>query len=271
MKIKIITSFIVLFLICFYGCNNDNSVLIPPEDPQNNTYVKVLTAESGTLKFELWSATSNPLRFGYNKIAFKVFENSTPKTSGFVKFFPWLNYSVPAPMKSTPVSAQFNYVDSMFMGYAVFTTITGSGASWAGKFNYNDTLYIDSTAFTVNAYSPAQIINIVDMQSSYTYYLSLVKPYQPVQGLNTFQCMLHRTTDEVNFEQVNDAHIYIMPWMDLMGHGSPNNVHPSYTSDGLYQGTINLSMGGQWSVYDTVYHENRKITQNIPPKFIFNP
>ena len=271
MKIKIIISFIVLFLVSFYGCNNNDSVTTPPEDPQNNAYVLVLSAESGNLKFELWSATSNTLRFGYNKIAFKVFENSTPKTTGFVKFFPWLNYSVPAPMKSTPVSAQFNYVDSlqMFTGYSVFTTITGSGATWKGTMNYNNPLYSDTADFTVNPYSAAQIIYILDMQTSDSYYLTLLKPYSPGQGLSTFQCMLHRTPDNVSYEQVNDAQIYIMPWMETMGHGSPNNVHPAYTTDGIYQGTLNFSMPGELSVYDTVYHNSHKITQNIPPKFNF--
>jgi len=261
---------IAAFIIIFYSCSNDSPVTPNNEDPQNSSYLKVLTAESGTLKFELWSVTSNPMRFGYNKIAFKVFENNSPKSNGFVKFFPWLNYSVPTPMKSTPVSAQFNFTDSMFTGYAIFNTITGSGASWKGTFNYNNQLYSDTADFTVNAYSAAQILTIIDMQSSYTYYLSLVKPYNPAQGFNTFQVMLHRTTDEVTFEQVNNAQIYIMPWM-TMGHGSSNNVHPAYTTDGIYQGTLNFNMPGSWTVYDTVYHDSHKITGNIPPKFIFNP
>jgi len=262
---------LVLTSVFLYHCGSDSTVTQVHEETGSSSYVKVLTAENGNLKFELWSATSNPMRFGYNKIAFKVFENNTPKNTGYVKFFPWLNYSVPTPMKSTPVSDQFNFTDSMFTGYAVFTTITGSGASWKGTINYNNQLYSDTVDFTVNAYTSAQIIYIQDMQSSYSYYLSLVKPYVPQQGFNTFQIMLHRTTNDVNFEQVNDAQIFIMPWMENMGHGSSDNVHPTYKSDGLYEGVINLSMPGQWAVYDTVYHASHKITGNIPPKFSFNP
>jgi YtkA-like protein len=265
---------LVLTSVLLYHCGSDNPVTNNTEENGSSTYTKILTSESGNLKFELWSATSNPnMRFGYNKIAFKVFENSSPKTTGFVKFFPWLNYTVPTPMKSTPVSAQFSYVDSLqlFTGYALFTTFTGGGATWKGTINYNNQLYSDTLDFTVISYSAAQIFYINDMQSSYHYYLSLVKPYSPVQGLNTFQCMLHRTTNDVDYEQVNNAQMYIMPWMENMGHGSSDNVHPQYKSDGIYQGVINLSMGGQWSVADTVYHNGNKITGSIPPKFIFNP
>lgn len=262
---------IIFAAALFYSCGSDDPITPANEDPQNS-YIKVLTAENGTLKFELWSATSNPMRFGYNKIGIKVFESSSPKTTGFVKFFPWFYWSSSQENRSTPVSPQFDYVDSleMFTGYAMFKTISGGGVQWNGRFNYNDQLFMDSVSFSVNSFSSAQIIYISDPQSSYIYYFSLVKPYSPVQGQNTYQCMLHRTLDELSFEQVNDAQIYIMPWMETMGHGSPNNVHPSYTSEGIYQGEVNFNMAGQWVVYDTIYHANHKLTGNIPPKFTFD-
>jgi hypothetical protein len=62
-----------------------------------------------------------------------------------------------------------------------------------------------------------------------------------------------------------------MPWMDAMGHGSTNNVHPHPIGGGIYEGNVNFNMPGEWSVYDTVYYGNIKITPNTPPKFIFNP
>lgn len=257
---------------CFWSCSNDNPVT-KNEEPTSNNYVKVVTAESGSLKFETWSATASSLRDGYNKIGFKVFENNQEKNSGFVKFFPKMYHWQSSPMHSTPIKAQYNYDNSsqLFTGYVVYTMHTDSSSFWYGFYNYNNQLQLDSAMFNVDYYPEAQVKGFSDFVAGVGYLITLVKPYSPQQGSNTFQCMLHRTIDYIYFEQIDDAHMYIMPWMGAMGHGSSGNIHPAYTSEGIYEGTVNFNMPGEWTVYDTVYYQNRKITPNIPPKFTFNP
>jgi hypothetical protein len=176
-------------------------------------------------------------------------------------------------MHSSPVKAQFDYDNSlqMFTGYVIFTMPTDTSSSWYGFYNYNNQLRVDSVMFNVAQYTTGQIKVFTDSQAGKTYLISLLKPNAPLQGMNAFQCMLHRTDDDINYEQVDDAQMFIMPWMDAMGHGSTNNVHPHPIGGGIYEGNVNFNMPGEWSVYDTVYYGNIKITPNTPPKFIFNP
>jgi hypothetical protein len=235
--------------------------------------MKVLTSQSGSIKIEIWSSTANVLRNSYNKVGIKFFENNSEKTSGFVKFFPKMYHWAGSPMHSSPVKAQFNYDNSarLFTGYMIFSMASDTSAFWYGFYNYNNQLYLDSALIPVEHYQYAQGKMFIDQQGGLSYMITLLKPFSPAQGLNTFQCMLHRTSDDINFEQVDDAAMYIMPWMETMGHGSANNVHPTPAGDGIYEGAVNFNMPGEWSVYDTVYYQNRKITPVIPPKFTFNP
>lgn len=263
---------LVLILAFFYSCSSDNPAG-NNGDPPNSEYAKILTAESGNLKFEVWSSTANYLRYGYNKVGFKVFENNQEKNTGFVKYFPKMYHWTNSPWHTTPVKSQFQYDASkgFFTGYVIYLMVTDSSSFWYGFYNYNNQLNVDSVMFNVAQYNDAQVRAFTDFQAGLGYFITLVKPYYPRQGLNTFQCMLHKTADYVYFDQVNDAQMYIMPWMDAMGHGSTNNVHPVHIGDGIYEGTVNFNMSGSWSVYDTVYYQNRKITPNTPPKFSFEP
>jgi hypothetical protein len=45
---------------------------------------------------------------------------------------------------------------------------------------------------------------------------------------------------------VNDYSIVLTPEMPSMGHGSPNNVNPTFSSNGHYTGKVNYTMTGDW-------------------------
>ncbi|MNR44863.1 hypothetical protein D3C85_1636520 [compost metagenome] len=38
------------------------------------------------------------------------------------------------------------------------------------------------------------------------------------------------------------------PEMPSMGHGSPNNVEPVITKNGIYKGKVNFTMTGDWKI-----------------------
>jgi len=272
MKNLILLITIIFSVIFFSGCS-DNTVNNKEDLTTSTDYIKVATAEGGNIKFEVWSATANVQRYGYNKVGFKVYENNQEKTSGFVKYLPKMYHWPGSPTHTTPVKTKYEYDASLhlFSGYIIYLMVTDSLSFWYGFYNYNDQLRVDSVLFNVEQYTSAQVKLFTDYQAGLGYFITLVKPYSPVQGANKFQCMLHRTSDYIYFEQVDDAQMYIMPWMVTMGHGSTHNLHPQYIGDGIYEGTVNFTMSGEWDVYDTVYYQNRKITPNNPPKFVFNP
>lgn len=250
----------------------DNNVINPTDPPQSN-YNKILTAESGSSKIELYNATANFFASGYNDLGIKFYVNNQLKTTGFVKFKPKMYHYFPnSPMHSSPASPEFTYNSDkgMFMGYASILMPTDTSMFWVGFFNYNNEASVDSVLFNVNSLNTSQVKMFNEPIGGWTYFITLISPYYPSQGLNNFKCLLHRTNNDIDYTEITNAQMFIRPWMDAMGHGSSNNVHPVYISGGVYEGSVNFNMSGLWSVYDSIKVDNTTITPQVSPKFTFD-
>jgi hypothetical protein len=270
MKYLLIFTFAALAVI--YACNDSGINPFEKKDPPPN-YNKVLTAEQGSTRFDFYSATGTTLMSGYNDVGFKVFIGGEEMETGFVKFYPKMIHPfLPNYWHSTPVSNQFNYDASknLFTGYASFFMVSDSNSNWFGFYNYNNTNHADSIMFNVIVNPDSQVRMFLDEQAQCSYYITVAVPMYPSIGPNDLKLLLHRSNDEVDFTQIDSAQMYIRTWMQSMGHGSSGNANPVYIGDGYYQGTINLTMSGTWTVYDSIYYQNRFITPNPTPKLYFN-
>lgn len=267
---KYIFPVLLLLSTVFYSCSTEDNPLIPPE---TSAYTKILTAESGNAKFELWSATGSVLSYGYNEIGFKVFVNGTEKTDGFVKYKPVMFHFVGQTGHSCPVSSAFYYNSSqkLYTGYTCYSMISDSASNgqWTGYYNYNNISFVDSIPFTVQ-YSDNQLIEWDDIVGSNSYVLTLLKPKTPRLGINTFEVLFHKYIGNNLYAEVDSAVMIVKPWMPAHGHGSSSNVNPINFGSGRYEGKVNFNMQGEWYVYDTIKINNAIVTKNNPPRFIFN-
>jgi len=262
---------LILFAgLLLYSCSNDSTT--NSNEPVNTDYQKIYTSESGSKKIECWSSTGNSIYYGYNNIGFKVYEGGIEKKTGFVKFYPKMYHSLNSPMHSSPVSSIFNYSSDkgFFTGYASFTMLSDSVSFWYGFHNYNNEFSIDSVLFNVAASDVNQIRAWDNIYTGHTYILTLINPNYPKVGLNTFECLFHRTNDDKIYTEITDADMFIKPWMPSHGHGSSSNENPVYTSGGIYSGKANFTMAGTWEVYDSIKVSGEFVTPKPPPKFIFD-
>jgi len=78
------------------------------------------------------------------------------------------------------------------------------------------------------------------------YLLTLVSPTSPKVGSQPLRMALHWRETMMSFPQVTDAVMQFEPTMPSMDHGSPNNIHPSVTQQGWYDGVVNFTMTGEW-------------------------
>lgn len=83
---------------------------------------------------------------------------------------------------------------------------------------------------------------------SSTVVVTLIQPTSPKIGLNNFEISIHKMVDMMTFSAVNNYTVEIEPTMPSMGHGSPNNINPVFTSNGHYKGQVNFTMSGLWRV-----------------------
>ena len=81
-----------------------------------------------------------------------------------------------------------------------------------------------------------------------TYVLSIKRPYDFATGENDLEIYLHQRVSMMDWPAHESFEVTFTPWMDAMGHGSTGNTDPAHTADGLYRGTFNASMGGEWTL-----------------------
>jgi hypothetical protein len=252
---------IIPILSLITSCSNDNGNII---DPPVSEYQLVHTVEKNNVKFGIYSASSNRLIYGYN------FVNGVEKNSGFVKFNAIMYHGLGGPSHSTPSDDRFVYDNNkkLFKGYISFIMIDTS-AFWAGYFNYNNEASVDSAI--INITGSENQITLWDNQNTQKFYvLSLIKTNNPKVGLNDYHMLLHESPDMNSYTEIDNAEMFIKPWMESMGHGSPNNINPVSVGNGRYEGKVNFTMAGEWYVYDSVRVNNTWLTKTPAPKFIFN-
>lgn len=255
-------------LVILIGCGNQTAV-----NPVNTgeTYQKITTVENGNIRFEVWTTNNDTLMTGYNKIGFKVFENNTPKTSGFVKFYAKMFHFTSNEFHATPVEPQYSYNSSleMFSGYLIMLMPSDTSSRWYGYYNYNNEFSIDSVKFDVGWDWKTKFKIFTDIQAQKSYLITMTSPANPVRGLNDFSCLLHESPDFVDFTQVNTAQMFLTCRLDSLNLTSQGNINPVYTSGGIYTGKVNFDNAGLWKVYDSIYYNNRNITRDGTPYIVF--
>lgn len=261
--------FFSILILTFYGCGNESDIIAPP--PPGEIYQKIISAESGNKKFEIWTTGNDTLMTGYNKVGFKVFENGTAKTSGFVKFYAKMFHFTATDFHATPVEPQYNYNSElgMFTGYIIMLMPSDTTSSWFAYYNYNNEFSIDSARFDVGWDNKTKFKVFTDLGAQLSYLITVVTPVDPVRGLNDFNLLLHESPDFVDFTQVNTAAMYLRPLLDSLNHTSTGNMNPVYSGNGIYWGKVNFDYSGGWKLYDSIYYNNRLITQNGTPYIYF--
>lgn len=261
--------FLFIGFVFIIGCGDET--VVNPISTQE-TYNKITTIENGNIRFEVWTTVNDTLMTGYNKVGFKVYENNTPKTSGFVKFYAKMFHFTSNEFHATPIEPQYDYNSSlnMFSGYIIMLMPSDSTSRWYGYYNYNNEFSIDSVKFDVGWDKKTKFKIFTDIQAQKSYLITMTSPIDPVRGINDFSCLLHESPDFIDFTQVNTAQMFLTCRLDSLNHTSDGNTNPVYTSGGIYTGKVNFDYAGGWKIYDSIYYNNRCITRDGTPYIYFN-
>ena len=123
-------------------------------------------------------------------------------------------------------------------------------SSMAGTWTVDVVVNGDPVTFTVNVgESATKVVGVYSGTNSESYIVSIVRPENWVVGLQDLNIMIHKKETMMSFPAVTDMNIVLTPEMVSMGHGSTGNIDPLHSSDGLYTGTVNLSMSGDWRLH----------------------
>ncbi len=104
----------------------------------------------------------------------------------------------------------------------------------------------------------------ITMPDSTRLYLSYISPGTPVNGMNDFEFIINR--NEIGYAPDGSFNVEVTPEYLADGHNTSGNVNPTGSSNGHYNGRINLDQSGAWRLnlrvmkgtmhYDTYFDIN---------------
>ena len=184
---------------------------------------------------------------GYNKIYFKVTDRTTDKISETAQITLSTLMDMGMHQHASPYEspAGNDAEDGLFVGAANFIM----AGMWQLHFHIHNMSNDDHIPFqlVLDVGASNRVKNIVGADSS-TYFVTLVKPVDPVVGINELEITVHQRQSMMSFLAVEGLSISMEPTMPSMGHGSPNNVDPLHDNIGHYKGQVNFTMTGDWLI-----------------------
>lgn len=136
----------------------------------------------------------------------------------------------------------FNAATEMYEGVVIFQ-MSSVGGTWTIDVVVNG----DPVTFNINvSEAPTKLVGVYTGTDSKQYIVSFVQPKNWIVGSQAFDIMIHEKATMMSFPEVTNMDIVFWPEMVSMGHSSTGNVDPVHVANGLYSGTVNLSMAGDW-------------------------
>ncbi|MEW5741654.1 MAG: FixH family protein [Myxococcota bacterium] len=220
----------------------------PVEAPKPTS---VASVTEGALTVELLSLA--PLAVGQNRLFYKVTQDGKALTEAHLHQHPLM--TMPTMQHSCPKVDPAHEVDTngYFMGTVIFNMPSDAMNTWDLKLEV--TPHGASTATTVTfeklAIADSTAKKMLTMNGMATLVTLGFTAGAPKVGVNEYTVSVHRPKDMMKMEYlpVTDLSITGTPEMPSMGHGSSGNVDPVHVSDGLYTGTVNFSMAGDWVLH----------------------
>lgn len=138
---------------------------------------------------------------------------------------------------------------SLYSGYIVFNMASTGMGTWALHITFD----ADGTSHTLEV--PMEVVaSESEFHKTYAtgmgtdgqaYFLAMLEPQAPVNGVNDLVVALFKRVDDFNFPVVDGHVIRVDPRMPGMGnHGAPGSEDMTQQPDGFYHGKAGFSMTG---------------------------
>lgn len=269
MKRKLLKICMVLaFSTLLFSCKEE-----PAVEPSTNNYIKIAETFSANSSFKIEMFTSDSLFVGYNKMFFKLTDNTTnqPISVASIEMHPLMDmgtFSHACPFENPGTNASS---EGYFEGAIIFS-MPGTD-TWTVDADITANGKTETSRFTlskvVSKTLAAKIVLIDSLETSpgtikiTKYPISIVPPKDWKVGNNVFEITIHKMESMMSFPPVTDLTVEITPEMPSMGHGSPNNVNPVHRENGHYIGSVNFTMTGDWRIHLTIKQGERLISEKL--------
>lgn len=242
--------------------------------PDSNHFREVARAQHGDYVFSL-EAQQGSLYTGYNAIRLRV--SGAPFPGSAATLLP-VHTDGQGHEHSGPHLHALEYVAEgpYFSGYAVFTSPSSAAGRW--------TCHVSTTIGGQSHNLPLPVT--VEPQPNENrhhiafsgkdgrqYLIALVEPQNPQVGENDLVAGIYRyDEDESAYTSVDGYTLLLdprMPEASMGNHSSPNNRDLTQRDDGFYQGVVNYTMTGNWTLNFILLDPDGQVLKgtSVPPDF----
>ena len=234
----------------FTGCNQDDDI---PDPNITDGLVMIATgySDAGSMKISVYSTDSIYSR--YTNLFIEVKDSATDALieDAHVTIMPEMQ--MPTMMHSAPFEnpSSSDAVNGLFPCAVVFQMPGDMG--WTLKVMVHEHVNggMGEVTFPMMVRNPeptrTRVVTPLN-DASARLVISYAQPLNPKVGINDFELTLHSRETMMSWPGIENYTVEIEPEMPSMGHGSPNNVNPTHSADGHYDGKVNFTMTGLWRI-----------------------
>lgn len=255
---KLLHSFYVFagltFVLLLSACSKDES---EPFNPVANLF-KIAGGAAGSSGLTIDIYAKKPTLYsGYNKLYFLITKSDGSRLNNAnITLMPMMDMGMmqhSAPFENPAAQA----VNEIFPGSVVFT-MPSTGGTWTLDVAVTDPATSQSGTYTANLQieSPteARIKSFTSAHNGEKFHVAVIEPAVPFIGINDFEIAIYKGVSMMSYPADSSLTVMHTPEMPTMGHGSPNNVHPTHIGNGHYKGKVNFTMTGYWKVNMDYFH-----------------
>ncbi|MBD78419.1 MAG: hypothetical protein CL840_05835 [Crocinitomicaceae bacterium] len=253
---------------------NDNSCVYASNEPDKGYNTTGLTeiakgyAVGAAAEVVIYA--KEDLFTGYNFLYVLTLDSATRGllSAGHLSINPMMDMGMhkhSSPVEN-PIGEKPN-ANGLYEAQTFFVMPSGNG-TWELTVNYrNHSIHKDGVAkipVTVKQPTNRVMDSFIDSTSTNfdKVFISYVLPEKPMVGLNDMEIAIFYKKSMMEWPARSDFTVEIEPTMPSMGHGSPNNVHPTHISNGHYKGKINYSMTGMWKIDVKIMRNGKIVNRN---------
>lgn len=231
-----------------HGSTTDASSDHGPHTAEATTASREFEAEVDGYHVHL--IAQEPLHAGYNLLRVHLTApNGQPVDNAEVTWQPMMTM-LDGNHHSSPVEGPDQEAPGMYRGAVAFSMPSGPDlGSWSLVVGFSDPANGSrhETTFEVDV-APSKLHGSFMAPGDRKVFLAVVAPTTPVVGKQPFEVLAFEKKGMMEWPTLDDLTLEITPEMPTMGHGSPGNVHPTPLGNGHYQGLVNFTMAGPWTV-----------------------
>jgi hypothetical protein len=193
-----------------------------------------------------------PLHVGLNQVYYRVkrVSDGAVVESATIDHTPMMNMVSMGMEHSSPHDQPPGVaVDGLFPAFVVFQMPSGDMGSWRVETVVDAGGGDEAVTFEVTVADSGSRKDLA-MGEMGTAIVTLDFDRALQVGQNPFTVTVNRKTDMhgMMWEPLTDLTVTAVPDMPSMGHGSPGNIDPTHVEGGRYDGSVNLTMPGQWRI-----------------------